>query len=98
MAGTVVFEMFAGFYFWWPKMFGYKLSEGLGKLHFWLLTLGFHMTFFLIQHWLGVDGAPRRYVNYLHEDGFDWMNEIFNRSRARSSWVPRPCRSCSTWC
>ncbi|MGO1285937.1 MAG: aa3-type cytochrome oxidase subunit I [Brachybacterium sp.] len=75
MAGTVVFEMFAGFYFWWPKMFGYKLSEGLGKLHFWLLTLGFHMTF-LIQHWLGVDGAPRRYVNYLHEDGFDWMNQI----------------------
>ncbi|WP_087485033.1 cytochrome c oxidase subunit I [Brachybacterium massiliense] len=75
MAGTVVFEMFAGFYFWWPKMFGYKLSEGLGKLHFWLLTIGFHMTF-LIQHWLGVEGAPRRYVNYLHEDGFDWMNQI----------------------
>ena len=75
MAGTVVFEMFAGFYFWWPKMFGYKLSEGIGKLHFWLLTIGFHMTF-LIQHWLGVDGAPRRYVNYLAEDGFDWMNQI----------------------
>ena len=75
MAGTVVFEMFAGFYFWWPKMFGYKLSEGIGKLHFWLLTIGFHMTF-LIQHWLGVYGAPRRYVNYLAEDGFDWMNQI----------------------
>ena len=75
MAGTVVFEMFAGFYFWWPKMFGYKLSEGIGKLHFWLLTIGFHMTF-LIQHWLGVAGAPRRYVNYLAEDGFDWMNQI----------------------
>ena len=75
MAGTVIFEMFAGFYFWWPKMFGYKLSEGIGKLHFWLMTIGFHMTF-LIQHWLGVDGAPRRYVNYLHEDGFDWMNQI----------------------
>ncbi|MGP5415116.1 aa3-type cytochrome oxidase subunit I [Brachybacterium paraconglomeratum] len=75
MAGTVVFEMFAGFYFWWPKMFGYKLGEGIGKLHFWLLTIGFHMTF-LIQHWLGVAGAPRRYVNYLAEDGFDWMNQI----------------------
>ena len=75
MAGTVVFEMFAGFYFWWPKMFGYKLNEGLGKIHFWLLALGFHMTF-LIQHWLGVYGAPRRYVNYLAEDGFDWMNQI----------------------
>jgi cytochrome c oxidase subunit 1 len=75
MAGTVVFEMFAGFYFWWPKMFGYKLSEGIGKVHFWLLTIGFHMTF-LIQHWLGVAGAPRRYVNYLAEDGFWWMNQI----------------------
>lgn len=75
MAGTVVFEMFAGFYFWWPKMFGYKLNEGIGKIHFWLLALGFHMTF-LIQHWLGVYGAPRRYVNYLAEDGFDWMNQI----------------------
>ena len=75
MAGTVVFAMFAGFYFWWPKMFGYKLHEGIGKVHFWLLALGFHMTF-LIQHWLGVAGAPRRYVNYLAEDGFDWMNQI----------------------
>ncbi|WP_442878155.1 aa3-type cytochrome oxidase subunit I [Brachybacterium sp. J144] len=75
MAGTVVFEMFAGFYFWWPKMFGYKLSEGIGKLHFWLLTIGFHMTF-LIQHWLGVLGAPRRYVNYLAEDDFTWLNQI----------------------
>ena len=75
MAGTVVFEMFAGFYFWWPKMFGYKLSERIGKIHFWLLAIGFHMTF-LIQHWLGVAGAPRRYVNYLAEDGFDWMNQI----------------------
>nr|WP_281507586.1 cytochrome c oxidase subunit I [Brachybacterium sp. Marseille-Q7125] len=75
MAGTVVFEMFAGFYFWWPKMFGYKLHEGLGKIHFWLLVIGFHLTF-LIQHWLGVAGAPRRYVNYLAEDGFDWMNQI----------------------
>lgn len=75
MAGTVVFGMFAGFYFWWPKMFGYKLHEGLGKFHFWTLTIGFHMTF-LIQHWLGVVGAPRRYVNYLAEDGFDWMNQI----------------------
>src|SRR5690625_7956444 len=56
MAGTVVFGMFAGFYFWWPKMFGHKLSESIGKVHFWLLTVGFHMTF-LIQHWLGVIGA-----------------------------------------
>lgn len=73
--GTVAFEMFAGFYFWWPKMFGYKLSEKIGVVHFWLLMIGFHMTF-LIQHWLGVEGAPRRYVNYLAEDQFDWMNQV----------------------
>src|SRR5699024_9104588 len=75
MAGTVVFGMFAGFYFWWPKMFGHKLSESIGKVHFWLLTIGFQMTF-LIQHWLGVIGAPRRYVNYLAEDNFDWLNQV----------------------
>ena len=73
--GTVAFEMFAGFYFWWPKMFGYKLSEKLGVWHFWILMIGFHTTF-LIQHWLGVMGAPRRYVNYLAEDNLDWMNQI----------------------
>ena len=73
--GTVVFAMFAGFYFWWPKWTGKMLNERLGYVHFWLLFIGFHMTF-LIQHWLGVAGAPRRYVNYLAEDGFDWMNQI----------------------
>ena len=56
--GTVVFAMFAGFYFWWPKFTGKMLNERLGKIHFWMLFLGFHGTF-LIQHWLGVDGhAP----------------------------------------
>ena len=62
--GTVVFAMFAGFYFWWPKMTGRMLNERLGKLHFWLLFVGFHTTF-LVQHWLGVEGMPRRYADYL---------------------------------
>src|SRR5699024_5470764 len=75
MAGTVVFGMFAGFDFWWPKMFGHKLSESIGKVHFWLLTIGFHMTF-LIQHWLGVIGAPRRYVDYRAEDNCDWLHHV----------------------
>ena len=57
--GTVVFAMFGGFYFWWPKMTGKMLDERLGKIHFWLLFIGFHTTF-LIQHWLGVIGMPRR--------------------------------------
>ena len=73
--GTVVFAMFAGFYFWWPKMTGRMLDERLGKVHFWLLFIGFHTTF-LVQHWLGVEGMPRRYASYLPEDGFTWMNEV----------------------
>ncbi len=73
--GTVVFAMFAGFYFWWPKFTGHMLDERLGKIHFWLLFVGFHGTF-LIQHWLGVYGMPRRYADYLPEDDFTWMNQI----------------------
>jgi cytochrome c oxidase subunit 1 len=73
--GTVVFAMFAGFYFWWPKMTGKMLDERLGKIHFWVLFIGFHTTF-LIQHWLGVKGMPRRYADYLPQDGYAGMNQI----------------------
>ncbi|MCO5974515.1 aa3-type cytochrome oxidase subunit I [Actinoallomurus soli] len=61
--GTVVFAMFAGFYYWWPKMTGKMLNDLLGKIHFWMLFIGFHTTF-LIQHWLGAEGMPRRYADY----------------------------------
>jgi cytochrome c oxidase subunit 1 len=67
--------MFAGFYFWWPKMTGRMLNETLGKIHFWTLFIGFHTTF-LIQHWLGIKGFPRRYADYLASDGFTTMNMI----------------------
>jgi cytochrome c oxidase subunit I len=73
--GTVVFAMFAGFYFWWPKLTGRMLDERLGKIHFWLLFIGFHVTF-LIQHWLGVEGMPRRYADYLPSDNWELMNQI----------------------
>jgi cytochrome c oxidase subunit 1 len=73
--GTVVFAMFSGFYFWWPKWTGTMLNEKLGKIHFWLLFIGFHTTF-LIQHWIGVVGMPRRYATYLPEDGVTWMNQL----------------------
>jgi len=73
--GTVVFAMFSGFYFWWPKWTGKMLNERLGKIHFWLLFIGFHMTF-LIQHWIGVVALPRRYRTYLEEDGVTWMNQV----------------------
>jgi cytochrome c oxidase subunit 1 len=73
--GTVVFAMFSGFYFWWPKWTGKMLNERLGKIHFWLLFIGFHTTF-LVQHWLGVMGMPRRYATYQPQDGFTWMNQL----------------------
>ncbi|TAM71239.1 MAG: cytochrome c oxidase subunit I [Microbacteriaceae bacterium] len=73
--GTVVFAMFSGFYFWWPKWTGKMLNERLGKWHFWLLFIGFQTTF-LVQHWLGVMGMPRRYYTYLPTDGFTWLNQV----------------------
>ena len=73
--GTVVFLMFAGFYFWWPKFTGKMLDERLGKLQFWLLFIGFQVTF-LVQHWLGVQGMPRRYADYLESDGFEALNIV----------------------
>jgi cytochrome c oxidase subunit 1 len=71
--GTVVFAMFAGFYFWWPKMTGKMLNDTLGKIHFWTLFIGFHTTF-LVQHWLGVEGMPRRYADYPKE--FEGLNAV----------------------
>jgi cytochrome c oxidase subunit 1 len=73
--GTVVFAMFAGFHFWWPKMTGTMLDERLGKIHFWTLFVGFHTTF-LVQHWLGAEGMPRRYADYLAADGFTALNTV----------------------
>ncbi|MET7273738.1 cytochrome c oxidase subunit I [Streptomyces flaveolus] len=73
--GTVVFAMFAGFYFWWPKFTGKFLDERLGKVHFWTLFVGFQTTF-LVQHWLGEQGMPRRYADYLAADGFTALNTV----------------------
>jgi cytochrome c oxidase subunit 1 len=61
--GTVVFCMFGGFYFWWPKWTGKMLDRTLGKWHFWTVFIGFNVTF-LVQHWIGVDGMARRVVYY----------------------------------
>ncbi|MET9634227.1 cytochrome c oxidase subunit I [Lentzea sp. NPDC006480] len=73
--GTIVFATYAGIYFWFPKMTGRMLNEPLGKLHFWTTFLGFHGTF-LVQHWLGNEGMPRRYADYLATDGFTTLNMI----------------------
>jgi cytochrome c oxidase subunit 1 len=73
--GTIVFATYAGIYFWFPKMTGRMMNEPLGKLHFWTTFLGFHMTF-LVQHWLGAEGMPRRYADYLPSDGFTTLNTV----------------------
>ncbi len=73
--GTVVFAAYAGLYFWFPKMCGRMMDERLGKLQFWMTFVGFHGTF-LVQHWLGNQGMPRRYADYLPTDGFTTLNMI----------------------
>jgi cytochrome c oxidase subunit 1 len=73
--GGAIFGLFAGFYYWWPKMFGRILSERLGKLHFWLMFIGMNMTF-LPMHYLGLIGQPRRTWTYQEGLGFEFWNVI----------------------
>jgi cytochrome c oxidase subunit 1 len=73
--GTIVFATFAGIYFWFPKITGRMLDEPLGKFHFWTTFIGFHLTF-LVMHWLGDEGMPRRYADYLPTDGFTTLNMV----------------------
>ena len=73
--GAIVFAAFGGLYFWFPKMTGRMLDERLGKWHFWTTFIGFQVTF-LAQHWLGNEGMPRRYADYLPSDGFTTLNQI----------------------
>jgi cytochrome c oxidase subunit 1 len=73
--GTIVFATFSGLYFWFPKITGRMLDERLGRLHFWTTFIGFQTTF-LVQHWLGAEGMPRRYGDYLQSDGFTMLNTV----------------------
>jgi cytochrome c oxidase subunit 1 len=73
--GTIVFAVYAGIYFWFPKMTGRMLDDRLGRVHFWLTFVGFHTTF-LVQHWLGNAGMPRRVADYLPMDGFSTLNLV----------------------
>ncbi|MEY3842169.1 MAG: hypothetical protein RLZZ542_1279 [Pseudomonadota bacterium] len=68
-----VFAIFAGFYYWFEKMFGVKYNEFLGCLHFWLMFVGVNIVFFP-QHFLGLQGMPRRYVDY--SDGYAYWNMV----------------------
>jgi len=75
LIGTTVFAGFAGFYFWYPKMFGRMLSERLGKLHFWFLFIGFWVTF-VPQYLVGLKGMPRRVADYLSSNGWTGLNQL----------------------
>lgn len=75
MGGTVVFAMFAAIYFWWPKVTGRMLSARLGRIQFWLLLLGFNVTFFSM-HLAGLVGMPRRVADYEDFAGLQTFNLI----------------------
>ncbi|WP_420394089.1 cytochrome c oxidase subunit I [Acuticoccus sp.] len=68
-----VFAIFAGWYYWYPKIFGHTYNEVLGKLHFWLMFIGVNVVFFP-HHFLGLQGMPRRYVDY--PDAFGGWNLV----------------------
>ncbi len=73
--GGSVFGIFAGLYYWFPKMTGRLLSEGIGKLSFWVMFVGFNLTF-LVQHSAGLSGMPRRIYWYREDAGWELLNLI----------------------
>jgi cytochrome c oxidase subunit 1 len=73
--GGSVLGLFAGIYYWWPKITGRLLSEGIGKVHFWLMLIGFNLTFGPM-HILGLEGMPRRIYRYQAGLGFDFWNMV----------------------
>ncbi|WP_303967986.1 cytochrome c oxidase subunit I [Sporosarcina ureae] len=75
IVGGVVLAIFAGLHYWWPKMFGTMLNEFLGKITFVFFFIGFHMTF-LIQHWLGFWGMPRRVWTFMDGQGWNIANLV----------------------
>jgi cytochrome c oxidase subunit 1 len=75
LVGGAVFSIFAGIYYWFPKITGRMLSEKLGKTSFWLMLIGFHVTF-LIQHSIGLEGMPRRVYEYPDVGNLQIYNQI----------------------
>ncbi|OYD58981.1 cytochrome c oxidase subunit I [Fictibacillus aquaticus] len=75
IVGGLVLGLFAGLYYWYPRMFNRVLNDTLGKWNFWLFFIGFHLTFFP-QHWLGLMGMPRRVFTYMSGQQLDTSNFV----------------------
>ncbi|MDG2210890.1 MAG: cytochrome c oxidase subunit I [Acidimicrobiales bacterium] len=73
--GGIIFGLFAGLYFWWPKVFGHMLDEKMGKINFWVMLVGFNMTFGPM-HVLGLQGMSRRIDTYSPGFGFEAWNMV----------------------
>ena len=73
--GGTLFGLFAGIHYWWPKVTGRMMGEGLGKLSFWIMFLGTNLTFFPM-HFLGLDGMPRRIYTYAAGSGWETWNRV----------------------
>ncbi len=73
--GGIIFGLFSGFYFWWPKVFGHMLNETMGKINFWVMLVGFNMTFGPM-HTLGLQGMSRRIDTYSPGFGFELWNMV----------------------
>jgi cytochrome c oxidase subunit I len=80
--GGAVFPVFAGLYYWFPKITGRLLNERLGKISFWVMFIGFNLTFF-VQHALGLDGMPRRI--YTYQPGLGWST--YNLISTIGAWM-----------
>src|SRR5438067_146141 len=73
--GGLVFGLFGGFYYWFPKLYGRFLDERLGKFNFWTMLIGFNLTFFPM-HFVGLLGMPRRTYRYDTGLGWDFLNQL----------------------
>jgi cytochrome c oxidase subunit 1 len=107
LLGGSLFTIFAGIYYWFPKMTGRMYNERLGKLHFWLTFIGFNLTFFPM-HIIGVQGMPRRVSDYSPQ--FSTWNMIISISsfflgvsfvvflyNANTSWIRGPIAEANPW-
>jgi len=82
IGGVTLFGLFAGTYYWFPKMFGRMMNERLGKIHFWLTLIPFYLVF-LGMHFIGLGGVPRHYFSFM---SFDFTRR-FQGMQVQVTWL-----------